>query len=241
MEAEAYCLQHGLGVKADPQQAEAIRKHIKEIALSNASPLTLYRAVRIAYMYNSQNLLGKDTDMYEYWANFAVNENPDKNIINGLYMLFTDYPKNRDMKKAQKYADLYAKYWGYEPKSLHRIGLFELFGINRAQNAQAGLELLKKAVSYENAAATETLAYAYEKGIGVEKDETRAKEYLDALRRLKPNYVSLADSYIRGRYGIEDIDRAKFILKLGADEGSEDAANNLKEFDSFLEKVRGNG
>ncbi len=241
MEAEAYCLQHGLGVKADPQQAEAIRKRIKEIALSNASPLTLYRAVRIAYMYNSQNLLGKDTDMYEYWANFAVNENPDKNIINGLYMLFTDYPKNRDMKKAQKYADLYAKYWGYEPKSLHRIGLFELFGINRAQNAQAGLELLKKAVSYENAAATETLAYAYEKGIGVEKDETRAKEYLDALRRLKPNYVSLADSYIRGRYGIEDIDRAKFILKLGADEGSEDAANNLKEFDSFLEKVRGNG
>ena len=105
----------------------------------------------------------------------------------------------------------------------------------------SGLELLKKAVSYENAAATETLAYAYEKGIGVEKDETRAKEYLDALRRLKPNYVSLADSYIRGRYGIEDIDRAKFILKLGADEGSEDAANNLKEFDSFLEKVRGNG
>lgn len=238
MEAEAYCLQHGLGVKASLEGAEAIRKNIKEIALKNAYPLNMYRAVCIAFMYNSKNLLGKNTDMYEYWANFAVDENPNQHIINGLYNLFTNSPKNRDMEKAQKYADLYAKYWGYTPKSLHRIGVFELFGINRPQNVQAGLESLKKAATYENAAATEALAYAYEKGIGVEKDEKQAKEYLNKLKRLKPNYVSLADNYIRGRYGIEDPDRAKFILELGASEGSEDSAENLKNFDDFSKKIR---
>ena len=238
MEAEAYCLQHGLGVKASLEGAEAIRKNIKEIALKDAYPLNMYRAVCIAFMYNSKNLLGKNTDMYEYWANFAVDENPNQHIINGLYNLFTNSPKNRDMEKAQKYADLYAKYWGYTPKSLHRIGVFELFGINRPQNVQAGLESLKKAATYENAAATEVLAYAYEKGIGVEKDEKQAKEYLSKLKRLKPNYVSLADNYIRGRYGIEDPDRAKFILELGASEGSEDSAENLKNFDDFSKKIR---
>ena len=189
-------------------------------------------------MYISKKKKKKNTDMYEYWANFAVDENPNQHIINGLYNLFTNSPKNRDMEKAQKYADLYAKYWGYTPKSLHRIGVFELFGINRPQNVQAGLESLKKAATYENAAATEALAYAYEKGIGVEKDEKQAKEYLSKLKRLKPNYVSLADNYIRGRYGIEDTDRAKSILELGASEGSEDSAENLKNFDEITKKIR---
>ena len=238
MEAEAYCLQHGLGVKADAEQAEAIRKRIKEIALRNTSPLNLYRSACIAFMYNSKNLLGKNPDMFEYWTGFAMDKEPNAHIINGLYMLFANSPKSRDMQKAQKYADLYAKYWGYNPISSHRIGVFELFGINRPQNVQKGLELLNKSAMYENAAALEALAYAYEKGIGVSKDDKQAKEYLNRLRQLKPNYVSLADSYISGLYGIEDEARAKFILEFGAEQGSDAAAENLKNFDSFVKKIR---
>ena len=51
-----------------------------------------------------------------------------------------------------------------------------------------------------------------------------------------PPYSHIVARYIRASDSVEDPERAKFVLKLGADAGDEEAKNNLENFGAFVNR-----
>ncbi len=55
----------------------------------------------------------------------------------------------------------------------------------------------------------------------------------------KEDPIYLARTYIRGSYGIRDLDEAKEVLKLGAERGYDNCVKALKDFDKTVADVMG--
>ncbi len=237
-EVQAYCLENGIGVEADKAAADKIREDLKDLMRSGYEP-NGYTALRISYLYNSKNLLGKNRDMYKYWLDFAAATYPTRNVYKDLFYFYNNSPTHRNIKKAAETLETYSKYWGDFPFAIYRNGVFDIFGIGREKNEARGLKLLREAADKGDSFAKGYMAYFYKKGMLVKADEKKADEYMKSFLDNKEDPIYLARTYIRGSYGIRDLDEAKEVLKLGVERGYDNCVKALKDFDKTVADVMG--
>ena len=236
MEGIARCVEKGIGCEADPDGAMKMRDEMKRIA-KETNTRDLVWPVVDAYASDVFFELGSDAKARKGWIDWYVSVRPDMRGIGSLCDYYSVIPQNRDWRKASEYADEHAKYWGDSMWSQHRIGVYNVFGIGRDKDVEKGIALLEKSAEKFNPYAIEMLAYIYGSGAGVEKDAAKEAEWLEKLSELAyPPYSHIAARYIRASDSVEDPERAKFVLKLGADAGDEEAKNNLENFGAFVNR-----
>lgn len=234
LEALAYCAEKGIGRPSDPAEAAKLRKKAEELMLAQTYPTGAKNAVAIANLYNKGGL-EDNPERRLYWLEFSRKNYPSLSIYWRLYDFYTQTPKYRDWKKANEILAEHAKYAPHSPWGLYRRGLSLVVGAGMEKDAAKGAELLEDAARRGRNEAVEFLAYIYEKGIGVARDEKKAEKRLAELKKsVKTNYVHLAKKYIDGTNFITDADRAKFLLKLGADNGNLRAKDKLDNFEKFV-------
>lgn len=234
IEALAYCAEKGIGRPADSAEAAKLRKKAEELMLAQTYPTGAKNAVAIANLYNKGGLEGNPERKLQ-WLEFSRKNYPSVSIYWRLYDFYTQTPKYRDWKKANEILSEHAKYAPHSPWGLYRRGLSLVVGAGTEKDAAKGAELLEDAARRGRNEAVEFLAYIYEKGIGVARDEKKAEKRLAELKKsVKTNYVHLAKKYIDGTNFITDADRAKFLLKLGADNGNLRAKDKLDNFEKFV-------
>ena len=238
MEALAFCTERGIGVPADPAKAAKMRDDLRRTMLKNVSPINIDSAIAVANLYRYDGFLGMDRKLYEEWLLLAVENAPLQSHLESLYSLYTLNPKFRDFKKAAAAVEKYAKLWPDYPFPAYVFGNFKIFGIECEKDPEAGVELLKKAAKMGYPMAAERLSYIYSRGIGVEKNPAEAEKWLSNFQSMKKvSYRRVADSYIRGDYGVSDMERAKFIYALGAQNGNESCAETLDKFDEHAQNL----
>jgi len=176
-----------------------------------------------------------DAKRYEQWLKFCVESKPTERNVSELYLVYSRKPELRDWKKAVAQIELYNKllpdnYW-----ARYRFGLFNLFGIERPKNVEEGIRLIKLSTEENNYPyAAEMLSYIYDKGIGVEKNPAESAKWLEKFKAAKFHpYGEIAARYVRGSDGVTDLERSKFILKLGADAGDKSCKRHLENFDAY--------
>ena len=156
-----------------------------------------------------------------------------------MFYFYNNNPAHRDIKKAAETLETYSKYWGDFPFAIYRNGIFDIFGIGRDKNEARGLKLLQEAADKGDSFAKGYMAYFYKKGMFVKADEKKAAEYMESFLDNKEDPIYLARTYIRGSYGIRDLEEAKEVLKLGAERGYDNCVKALKDFDKTVAEVMG--
>lgn len=234
LEALAYCAEKGIGRPSDPAEAAKLRKKAEELMLAQTYPTGAKNAVAIANLYNKGGL-EDNPERRLYWLEFSRKNYPSLSICWRLYDFYTKNPKFRDWKKANEFLAEHAKYAPHSPWNLYRRGLSLVVGAGMEKDVSKGVKLLEDAALRYRKEATEFLAYIYGKGIGVARDEKKAEKLLaELLNNRETNYVHLAKKYLDGTNFITDVDRAKFLLKLGADNGNLRAKDKLDNFEKFV-------
>ena len=234
LEALAYCAEKGIGRPAVPFEAAKLRKMAEELMLAQTYPTGAKNAVSIANLYNKGGLEDNPERRLQ-WLEFSRKNYPSLSICWRLYDFYTKNPKCRDWKKANEFLDEHAKYAPHSPWNLYRRGLSLVVGAGMEKDVSKGVKLLEDAALRYRKEATEFLAYIYGNGIGVARDEKKAEKLLaELLENTDTNYVYLAKKYLDGTNFITDVDRAKFLLKLGADNGNWAAKNRLENFERFV-------
>ncbi len=234
LEALAYCAEKGIGQSADLAEAAKLRKKAEELMLAQTYPTGEKNAVAITNLYNKGGL-EYNPERKLRWLEFSRKNFPSLSILREFYDFYTKNPKLRDWKKANEFLDEHAKYAPHSPWGLYRRGLSLVVGAGCEKDAQKGIKLLEDAALRYRKDATEFLAYIYENGIGVARDEKKAEKLLaELVNNRETNYVYLAKKYLDGTNFITDVDRAKFLLKLGADNGNWAAKNRLDNFERFV-------
>lgn len=234
LEALAYCAEKGIGRPAVPFEAAKLRKMAEELMLAQTYPTGAKNAVSIANLYNKGGLEDNPERRLQ-WLEFSRKNFPSISILRELYDFYTQNPKYRDWKKANEFLDEHAKYAPHSPWNLYRRGLSLVVGAGMEKDASKGIKLLEDAALRYRKDATEFLAYIYGNGIGVARDEKKAEKLLaELLDNRDTNYVYLAKKYVDGTNFITDVDRAKFLLKLGADNGDYRSKFYLENFEKFV-------
>ena len=232
IEALAYCAEKGIGQSADPAEAAKLRKKAEALMLAQTYPTGAKNAVAIANLYNKGGL-EYNPERKLRWLEFSRKNFPSLSILREFYDFYTKNPKLRDWKKANEFLDEHAKYAPHSPWGLYRRGLSLVVGAGMEKDVSKGVKLLEDAALRNRKEATEFLAYIY--GIGVARDEKKAEKLLaELLNNRETNYVHLAKKYLDGTNFITDADRAKLLLKLGADNGNWAAKNRLDNFEKFV-------
>lgn len=234
LEALAYCAEKGIGRPSDPAEAAKLRKKAEELMLAQTYPTGAKNAVAIANLYNKGGL-EYNPERKLRWLEFSRKNFPSLSILREFYDFYTKNPKLRDWKKANEFLDEHAKYAPHSPWGLYRRGLSLVVGAGMEKDVSKGVKLLEDAALRNRKEATEFLAYIYGNGIGVARDEKKAEKLLaELLNNRETNYVHLAKKYLDGTNFITDADRAKLLLKLGADNGNWAAKNRLDNFEKFV-------
>lgn len=233
LEALAYCAEKGIGRPADPAEAAKLRKKAEALMLAQTYPTGAKNAVAIANLYNKGGL-ECNPERKLRWLEFSRKNFPSLSILREFYDFYTKNPKLRDWKKANEFLDEHAKYAPHSPWGLYRRGLSLVVGAGCEKDAQKGIALLEEAAERGRTEAVEFLAYVYDKGIGVPRDEKLAEKWLAELKKKVRAYRWLAAKYINGTNFITDADRAKFLLKLGADKGDFRSKFYFENFEKFV-------
>lgn len=231
LEALAYCAEKGIGRPADPAKAAELRARAERFILE--TPAFVKNAVSIANLYNKGGL-EDNPERKLRWLEFSRKNFPSLSILREFYDFYTKNPKLRDWKKANEFLDEHAKYAPHSPWGLYRRGLSLVVGAGCEKDAQKGIALLEEAAERGRTEAVEFLAYVYDKGIGVPRDEKLAEKWLAELKKKVRAYRWLAAKYINGTNFITDADRAKFLLKLGADNGDYRSKFYFENFEKFV-------
>ena len=233
LEALAYCAEKGIGQSADPAEAAKLRKKAEELMLAQTYPTGAKNAVAIANLYNKGGL-EYNPERKLRWLEFSRKNFPSLSILREFYDFYTKNPKLRDWKKANEFLDEHAKYAPHSPWGLYRRGLSLVVGAGCGKDAKQGIALLAEAAERGRTEAVEFLAYVYEKGIGVPRDEKLAEKWLAELKKKVRAYRWLAAKYVDGTNFITDADRAKLLLKLGADNGDFRSKFYFENFEKFV-------
>lgn len=233
LEALAYCAEKGIGRPSDPAEAAKLRKKAEELMLAQTYPTGAKNAVAIANLYNKGGL-EYNPERKLRWLEFSRKNFPSLSILREFYDFYTKNPKLRDWKKANEFLDEHAKYAPHSPWGLYRRGLSLVVGAGCGKDAKQGIVLLAEAAERGRTEAVEFLAYVYEKGIGVPRDEKLAEKWLAELKKKVRAYRWLAAKYVDGTNFITDADRAKLLLKLGADNGDFRSKFYFENFEKFV-------
>lgn len=233
IEALAYCAEKGIGQSADPAEAAKLRKKAEALMLAQTYPTGAKNAVAIANLYNKGGL-EYNPERKLRWLEFSRKNFPSLSILREFYDFYTKNPKLRDWKKANEFLDEHAKYAPHSPWGLYRRGLSLVVGAGCGKDAKQGIALLAEAAERGRTEAVEFLAYVYEKGIGVPRDEKLAEKWLAELKKKVRAYRWLAAKYVDGTNFITDADRAKLLLKLGADNGDFRSKFYFENFEKFV-------
>ena len=233
IEALAYCAEKGIGRPSDPAEAAKLRKKAEALMLAQTYPTGAKNAVAIANLYNKGGL-EYNPERKLRWLEFSRKNFPSLSILREFYDFYTKNPKLRDWKKANEFLDEHAKYAPHSPWGLYRRGLSLVVGAGCGKDAKQGIALLAEAAERGRTEAVEFLAYVYEKGIGVPRDEKLAEKWLAELKKKVRAYRWLAAKYVDGTNFITDADRAKLLLKLGADNGDFRSKFYFENFEKFV-------
>lgn len=233
LEALAYCAEKGIGRPSDPAEAAKLRKKAEELMLAQTYPTGAKNAVAIANLYDKDGL-EYNPERKLRWLEFSRKNFPSLSILREFYDFYTKNPKLRDWKKANEFLDEHAKYAPHSPWGLYRRGLSLVVGAGCGKDAKQGIALLAEAAERGRTEAVEFLAYVYEKGIGVPRDEKLAEKWLAELKKKVRAYRWLAAKYVDGTNFITDADRAKLLLKLGADNGDFRSKFYFENFEKFV-------
>lgn len=233
IEALAYCAEKGIGRPSDPAEAAKLRKKAEALMLAQTYPTGAKNAVAIANLYNKGGL-EYNPERKLRWLEFSRKNFPSLSILREFYDFYTKNPKLRDWKKANEFLDEHAKYAPHSPWGLYRRGLSLVVGAGCGKDAKQGIALLAEAAERGRTEAVEFLAYVYEKGIGVPRDEKLAEKWLAELKKKVRAYRWLAAKYVDGTNFITDVDRAKLLLKLGADNGDFRSKFYFENFEKFV-------
>ena len=233
LEALAYCAEKGIGRPSDPAEAAKLRKKAEELMLAQTYPTGAKNAVAIANLYNKGGL-EYNPERKLRWLEFSRKNFPSLSILREFYDFYTKNPKLRDWKKANEFLDEHAKYAPHSPWGLYRRGLPLVVGAGCGKDVKQGIALLAEAAERGRTEAVEFLAYVYEKGIGVPRDEKLAEKWLAELKKKVRAYRWLAAKYVDGTNFITDADRAKLLLKLGADNGDFRSKFYFENFEKFV-------
>lgn len=233
LEALAYCAEKGIGRPSDPAEAAKLRKKAEALMLAQTYPTGAKNAVAIANLYNKGGL-EYNPERKLRWLEFSRKNFPSLSILREFYDFYTKNPKLRDWKKANEFLDEHAKYAPHSPWGLYRRGLLLVVGAGCGKDAKQGIALLAEAAERGRTEAVEFLAYVYEKGIGVPRDEKLAEKWLAELKKKVRACRWLAAKYVDGTNFITDADRAKLLLKLGADNGDFRSKFYFENFEKFV-------
>ena len=233
IEALAYCAEKGIGRPSDPAEAAKLRKKAEALMLAQTYPTGAKNAVAIANLYNKGGLEDNPERRLQ-WLEFSRKNFPSLSILREFYDFYTKNPKLRDWKKANEFLAEHAKYAPHSPWGLYRRGLSLVVGAGCGKDAKQGIALLAEAAERGRTEAVEFLAYVYEKGIGVPRDEKLAEKWLAELKKKVRAYRWLAAKYVDGTNFITDVDRAKLLLKLGADNGDFRSKFYFENFEKFV-------
>ncbi len=237
LEAMAYCKDNGFGTPLDTEGANKIREDLKKYFFDGV--LEKYNLSYIANMYNAKDRLGVNPKMFSYWIDFILANKAERIDVAFIYDYYANNPKSRNWDKASRIADIYSKNWGEYPEAMWRQAVLDMSGLGRTKNTERAISLLEKASSLYNATAMETLAYFYDKGMGVKQDTQKAAELMGKVAsQINTNYRGMAKKYVTGTLGFEDLERAKYLLKLGADSGDLEAQKDLDRFDSYVKDLQ---
>ncbi len=247
-EMRAYCYElGGYGVERDADKARQIREEIIAKALPEIAKEWSYYPTRLFWIGNKYAPNGpvfefpKDTAREIYWVSLAAKRDKMMLAFIRVYKLHTEFPKTRDWKAAAEflkvYEDLDDKRCMEEWYSF-RKGCLLLNGLGLEKDAPRGVALIERASELGNGFATEHMSYLYDKGIGVEKNSEKSREYLDKFFAGKdPQIWNRIRRIIKGAEGIADRERARFILQEAVKRGHARFQKDLDDFDALAERI----
>ena len=245
VELLAYSYEKGIGTDANIAKAEELRNEIMQKTLACLADEKFCRSCTdnfndIANRYSGDVKLEfpKDSERAIYWEKLSADNFDNVGSLTGIYLHYSRRPQHRDWNKAFEYLKKYDAYSKDNSWIDFRKGYLHLFGKILEKNEAEGVRLITKSAEAGYPYAQEYLSYLYEKGIGVEQNLEKSKEWFEKFKKhTDREFWEIAGRYVAESDLIKDYERSKFILKTAAEQGREGFQKDVDNFDAFAEKI----